>query len=245
MADRRFLRLGMPVIVFDGDDTLWETEPLYDDARTSAANYVGTLGIDPVAFEATQKRVDVERARSLGLTRNRFPGSSVLAAQELAGQESLHLRKSELRKVSALSSEVFQRTAPTNPDASTVMAQLTDRFQIALLTKGDESVQRKRVADSGLAYLLDFAHIVNDKDEAAFRYVLSRLQASPLESWSVGNSAKSDILPAVGIGMKGILIDAPVWAHESPVSLSDFEGRYWNAAGLMEVPSLIFDGSSA
>ena len=33
-------------IVFDGDDTLWETEALYDDARRRAREIVAATGLD-------------------------------------------------------------------------------------------------------------------------------------------------------------------------------------------------------
>ena len=47
-------RRGMPAVILDGDDTLWQTEPLYDEARTDTATYVSSLGIDSQEFEQRQ-----------------------------------------------------------------------------------------------------------------------------------------------------------------------------------------------
>ncbi len=232
-------RRGMPAVILDGDDTLWQTEPLYDEARTDTATYVSSLGIDSQEFEQRQREVDLERAASLGVARVRFPGSSVEAARSLAASHSIQLKRRQLRRVSSISSEVFQKKAPTDANAADVIARLRDRFQIALLTKGDEEVQRKRLADSGLAPLLDFAHIVDQKDEDSFRYVLSRLQANPLDSWTVGNSFRSDIVPALSFGMRAIWVEADAWALEDAPEVADYTGRYLTVKGLDEVPDLI------
>jgi phosphoglycolate phosphatase-like HAD superfamily hydrolase len=65
----------MQGIVFDGDDTLWWTEPLYDEARQAARAIVEQGGLDGAAWDALQRQLDVENVARLGYTRNRFPTS--------------------------------------------------------------------------------------------------------------------------------------------------------------------------
>ncbi len=74
------------VVIFDGDDTLWETEILYDEARDDAAALVATTGIDRESFVDLQRQIDVRNVARLGLTKERFPTSSVEAYRELAGR---------------------------------------------------------------------------------------------------------------------------------------------------------------
>ena len=77
-------------VVFDGDDTLWETEPLYDRARSEAAALVAEAGLDPAQFDGLQRQIDVEQVKELGLSSNRFPSSSALAVRELAKRTNQH-----------------------------------------------------------------------------------------------------------------------------------------------------------
>ena len=48
-----------PAVIFDGDDTLWITEPLYDEARTSARRVVEGSGFDGSDWERIEERLYV------------------------------------------------------------------------------------------------------------------------------------------------------------------------------------------
>ena len=92
--------------------------------------------------------------------------------------------------------------------------------KLGLLTKGDHEVQARRVERSGIANLFDVIHIVSEKPAAAFRSIVAELDVEPKDAWSVGNSIRSDILPAVNAGLRAVWIDAHVWEHER------FEGMF-------------------
>src|SRR3712207_5887306 len=63
------------VVVFDGDDTLWRTEPLYDRARQDARFVVENEGLDGARWEELQRRLDVANVARFGLSAKRFPTS--------------------------------------------------------------------------------------------------------------------------------------------------------------------------
>ena len=60
-------------IVFDGDDTLWNTERLYDAARAKARHVVEKAGLDGARWEELERRIDVENVAHLGFSTERFP----------------------------------------------------------------------------------------------------------------------------------------------------------------------------
>lgn len=109
---------------------------------------------------------------------------------------------------------VFVRTAEPVSGVGNLLYMLRDHFQIVLLTKGEEEVQRKRITDAGLINAFDHIAIVRDKGVREFSEVLAAIGASASSAWSVGNSLASDINPALRIGMCAIWIDAPVWEYE-------------------------------
>ena len=57
-------------VVFDGDDTLWSTEPLYDRARQDARAEVVHSGLDGEEWERVERRIDVE---NVGLSSRLWP----------------------------------------------------------------------------------------------------------------------------------------------------------------------------
>jgi putative hydrolase of the HAD superfamily len=235
-------RSTLPIIVFDGDDTLWATEALYDDARHRSADLVAAVGLDPVRYEKLQQRIDVANFDRYGLSPVRFPTSSREAYEKLAAESGAPVSGSVAEEIYQASARVFDVAAPVDPHAQDTLRKLRDVYRLVVLTKGDVAIQRRRVDDSGLVPLLDAACIVEAKNAAVFTATLRELRSDPRSSWSVGNSYGSDVVPAVAAGMRAVWIDAHVWAHERSLSELDLVGHEPNvfvADGLNEVPAIL------
>lgn len=231
--------IGMKdLIVFDGDDTLWRAEHLYDEARARAALIVGGAGLDPTAWDTLQREIDVANVTRMGLSRHRFPTSSVEAYEQLAERSGVSVDDNVRDHVRRAAEVVFERKAPLVPGVRRVLQQLRRDHRLALLTQGDATVQEKRIDDSGLRSSFDLVEIVDRKNEATFSTVLHKLGAQPEGSWSVGNSIPSDINPALRLGMSAIWIEAHVWAHERRED-SPAQGRFLTARELTDVPAII------
>jgi len=69
-----------------------------------------------------------------------------------------------------------------------------------LITKGDLRDQQRKLAKSGLASHFKAIEIVSEKDEATYAEILRRHAIAAGEFLMVGNSMKSDILPALALG---------------------------------------------
>lgn len=229
---------SLPVIIFDGDDTLWRTEPLYDEARGAAAQVVMGFGVDPLAWEGLQRRTDLANVGRFGLSAERFPTSCVEAFLELASRTGLTAGSEEIRAVESAASSVFERVAPLVPHAEEVLSDLQRSHRLILLTQGDPRVQRKRVLDSGLAGWFDEALIAATKSAQVLAGVVDHFRVPHDRSWMVGNSLPSDINPAVAAGMRAIWIDAHVWEHErrEALQLSDL---VFVAESISDVPSIV------
>jgi putative hydrolase of the HAD superfamily len=107
-----------------------------------------------------------------------------------------------------------------------------------LLTKGDDTVQRRRIHQADLELAFDGIHIVPDKTEATFLSLLDHYGCPPAEAWSIGNSLRSDINPALRIGMNAIWVDAHVWEYERSET-APVAGNLQIVASLDDVPNLL------
>lgn len=202
-------------IVFDGDDTLWSTEVLYDDARQLARAVVESAGLDGGVWEERQRRVDVEKVAALGCHPGRFPISCRLAyesmCEELGQPRSMRLSA----EIHSAAKTVFATNAEVHPAASDVLSTLSDKgVVLALLTKGDYDVQMGRIDASGLAGFFDVISVVEEKTSDVVGATVGEMFLLPQSVCSVGNSVRSDILPAVEAGLFPILLDAHVWEYE-------------------------------
>ena len=225
-------------IVFDGDDTLWSTEDLYDSARDHARRIVERAGLDGARWEALERRLDVANVGSLGHSPDRFPTSCVQAYETLSRAEGLEPDPAIARAMDAAAREVFERPAPLLPHADEILGELRARgFRLALLTKGDPRVQRRRIEQSGLAGFFDLVEIVEEKTAETVRSVLERLGVEPESAFSVGNSVRSDVVPSLAAGVTPVWIDAHVWEYEREHDALD-DGRVIaldKLRGLLEV----------
>jgi len=63
-------------IIFDGDDTLWQTEALYDQARDQVAHLISQKGLGaPSVIVEQAKMIDLENAQTQGVKKDRFANS--------------------------------------------------------------------------------------------------------------------------------------------------------------------------
>ena len=201
--------------VFDGDDTLWSTERLYDEARARAREIVEGAGLDGVRWESIERDLDVERVASHAFSPERFPGSCLLAYEAVSqslGQIPDPAIESAVYKAAA---SVFEQDPTVVAGARETLSRLRGRgVRLALLTKGDPQVQLRRIRRSRLESCFDLVRIVPEKTPESIRDIVHSLGVNPSEAWMIGNSVRSDILPALSAGIRAIWVNSHVWEYE-------------------------------
>ena len=151
-------------VVFDGDDTLWSTELLYDEARAEARQIVKASGLDGARWEALERQIDVENVAVFGHSAERFPQSCRQAYDALRVALGMDLDEATANTIEQAARKVFDRPAQLTPGASDTLRTLKEHgARLGLLTKGDPVVQRKRISDSTLAPYFDAISIVPTK----------------------------------------------------------------------------------
>jgi putative hydrolase of the HAD superfamily len=234
-------RSSLPVVIFDGDDTLWETERLYDEAREAAKSLVVAVGLDGDAWDALQRKLDFANAKLYGFSKIRFPLSCVEAYEQTTWRAGLSIDHSVATSVRVAAESVFSASADVIPGVVDTLQVVRTQRRLVLLTQGDSDVQWHRIRTSGLEPLFDRIQIVDSKNDDVLRKLLSELGADLASTWLVGNSLRSDINPARQCGVKAIWVDAHVWEYERG-ELEHTDDGVSKAASISEVASIIFAG---
>jgi putative hydrolase of the HAD superfamily len=103
----------------------------------------------------------------------------------------------------------------TLPHVRDTLERLAPDFRIVLITKGDLFDQERKLAQSGLGDLFHGVEIVSEKTPDTYARAFARHGDGPERSMMVGNSMKSDVLPAIEAGSWGIHVPHPLtWALE-------------------------------
>ena len=104
-----------------------------------------------------------------------------------------------------------------------------------LLTKGDLFDQESKLARSGLGEYFSDVQIVSEKNAATYTRVIARSGVPADRFLMIGNSLKSDVLPAIEAGAMAIHIPyAVTWAHEQ---VHDHADDVTQLATISELPA--------
>ncbi len=125
------------------------------------------------------------------------------------------------------------------PGARQTLEALAGRYRLVMITKGDLFDQERKLAASGLGELFNAVEIVSDKNADTYRRIFARHGDGPERAMMIGNSVKSDIVPAIEAGSWGVHVPYEItWAMEhaeAPVA----HPRFRRMQHLGELPQLI------
>ncbi|GAB2446010.1 HAD family hydrolase [Streptosporangium sandarakinum] len=197
------MRLTGQVLIFDADDTLWENNVLFERVIDDFLGWLAHPTLDRAEIRAILDDIEAANAVAHGY------GSKVFLRSLGECLERLHRRPAtaeERRRIEELAVALVEHRVELIPGVSETLAALGDRHDLLLLTKGDLEEQRRKLEVSALAHHFREVHIVAEKDVEVYRGLVRRYDLTPATTWMIGNSPKSDILPARQAGMNAVFI---------------------------------------
>ncbi len=102
--------------------------------------------------------------------------------------------------------EMLRHPVETLPDAGETLERLSGAYRIVLITKGDLFDQERKLAESGLGEFFDAVEIVSGKTADTYRRIFARHGDGPERAMMIGNSLKSDVVPAIEAGSWGVFV---------------------------------------
>ena len=227
----------MPIttVGLDADDTLWHNETIF---RLTHARFVDLLDDhgDADTIEARLAEVERRNLRLYGYGIKGFTLSMIETAMELCDGGA---PPEVVREILAAGREMLAHPVETLPGVDEVVAQLSEKYRLVLITKGDLLDQERKLAASGLGERFSAVEIVSEKDRATYDRVFGRHGTGPTEAVMAGNSMKSDVIPAIEAGAFGVHIPYHVtWAHEL-ADAPEGHPRYVSLSRIGELPDWI------
>ena len=213
-------------LVFDADDTLWDSNIHFLEAFDRFAAAVGDadLGISRVEIHAAVRRAELMLIKTHGYGRRPYVIALHQAAAELApaGHNENGLRD-EIERIGA---HLLERECALLPDVEPTLQELSQRHRLLMFTKGQRDEQLQKLARSGLGPLFDRVETPREKDVDAYRRLVRDAGLDPSLTYMIGNSPRSDINPAVAAGLRAVFIPHPnTWELEHEEISNDAADR--------------------
>jgi putative hydrolase of the HAD superfamily len=202
----------MPIttIGFDADDTLWHNETLFRLTHQRFAQLLSDS--DPVQLS---ERLEAAERRNLGHYGFGIKGFMLSMIETAIEVTEGRVEASVIAEILAAGREMLRHPVDLLPHARETVTALAADHRVVLITKGDLLDQERKLAQSGLGDLFHGVEIVSDKTAAMYQAAFARHGAGPQNAAMVGNSLKSDVLPALAVGAWGIHVPHDLtWSYE-------------------------------
>lgn len=233
-------------IFFDLDDTLVHCNKYFDLVihrfAKLLADWFSSGRLAPETVKRKQLELDLASVEVNGFTTEHFPQSFVDTYLYFSRSLDRAPRQAEQDQVRALGKSVYDMKIEPYPHMVETLQTLQDEGHLLYLyTGGVPEVQFKKVVHLGLeAFFGDRIHVTRHKTNEAMEEMLSRLKVNREASWMIGNSLRTDIVPALEAGIHAVYIPASIeWQYNIVKVESRPQGAYLTLSSLKEVPDAI------
>ena len=193
---------NLTTIGFDADDTLWQNEHFYTLTRD---RFVGLLADHASADDLANRLLDVQR-RTLKIYGFGIKGFTLSMIETAIAVTDGRVDAATISQILDAGRDMLAHPVETLPQVRETLEALNGEYLLVLITKGDLFDQERKLAQSGLGDLFDAVEIVSDKNATTYRRIFSKVADGPERAMMVGNSLKSDIVPAIAAGSYGIFV---------------------------------------
>lgn len=226
---------GLTTLGFDADDTLWHNEGIF---RLTQARFLDLLADFAEPDHLSERLLDAE-TRNLGAYGFGIKGfvlSMIETALEVTDNK---VPGSVVAEMVTTGKEMLAHPIELLPGVRGVIEGLAADFQLVLITKGDLLDQERKLAQSGLGELFDAVEVVSDKTQATYTGAFGRHGDGASRAMMIGNSLKSDVIPAIDAGSWGVHVPYKVtWAYEQAAAPTQAP-RFHELPTLETLPALI------
>ena len=232
--ERASLPSSIKILGLDADDTLWQNEEFFRLTQDRFADMLSAY-MPPDPLHAELLAAERRNLGRYGYGIKGFMLSMVETAIDVSkGQVPAHV----IHDILTMGRDMLNHPIHLLPGVAECLPRLAQEYALVLVTKGDLLHQEQKLAQSGLGDLFEDVLIVSEKHNTTYQRIFgAQLAATAM----VGNSIKSDILPALAAGAAAIHIPG---RYEWEMEKADAppEGpRFFKASSFNKVSALLME----
>jgi putative hydrolase of the HAD superfamily len=199
-------------LIFDADDTLWENNIYFEAAFDQFCEYLAHSSLSPQQVRSVLDEIELANSKIHGYGSRNFARNLATCFQHLAERD---ISEKDLEAVKDFAHAILEQPIELIEGVEDTVAQLSERHDLTIFTKGDVEEQRLKIDRSGLGSYFSHSAIVKEKDAPAYRALADERGFAVERTWMIGNSPKSDINPALAAGLSAVYVPHPrTWSLE-------------------------------
>ncbi|MBW4984622.1 HAD family hydrolase [Mameliella sp. CS4] len=224
----------LQTIGFDADDTLWHNERFFVLTQERFADLLR----DYAEKDHLAERLVAAERRNIGHYGFGVKGFVLSMIETAIEVTEGRVPASVISDLMAAGRDMLAHPIELLPHAQDAVEAVADTHRVVLITKGDLLHQERKLAQSGLGDLFDGVEIVSDKQPDTYARIFGALPGGTGAAMMVGNSMKSDVVPAIEAGAWGVHVPHDLaWAleHAEPPEAP----RFRTLTDLGDLPDLV------
>lgn len=208
-------------LIFDADDTLWESNPHFLEAQAAFLEVLSRAGhVDEARILAALRLHELAIIAEVGYGRRPYLLALHRIAADIVGPDRVALVRREIEGIGAA---LLERHCELLPGVAETLAELAKCHRLIMFSKGQPNEQLRKLERSGLRRFFTRVGIPLEKDVEAYRRLLAQAALNPARTVMIGNSPRSDINPAIRAGFRAaVYVPYPhTWDLEHEALIAD------------------------
>ena len=184
--------------------------------------------------KAMVDEIDPDTGRKFGFSQERFPKGWIRAYEQLAAKAGAAIDPKVSERLYRTACQFREGPFDMFPGGHDALSEIRDMVEeLHLITAGDERLQWKKIDECGARDLFSKIHVTPMKKKE----ILAQISGErPDACLMAGDSKKSDIVPAVELGIHAVWIPSQTWDFaDADVDPS----KYHQLPSITELPDLI------
>lgn len=235
-------------IIFDLDDTLVHCnkyfELILEQFAGILADWFEPSGITPAEIRDKQIEIDVAGVHQIGFASIHFPESLIDTYRYFCQTTGRLVQAEEEERLMKLGLSVYELPIEPYPGMVETLELLRSQgHELHLYTGGESAIQQRKIDQMKLSnYFQDRIYIRRHKNVEALEGILQSRPFDRSQTWMVGNSLRTDIMPALTARIGAIHIQIPnEWLYNIVELQQRDDLQMYTISALEEVPRIIFN----
>ncbi|XEC92550.1 HAD family hydrolase [Paenibacillus tarimensis] len=233
-------------ILFDLDDTLIYCNKYFymviDQFVDLMSTWFAGYGLDADAIRDKQTEIDIAGVQANGFKSDHFPQSFIETYRYFSGMTGRSRTSSEEDLLWKLGQSVYDYEVEPYPNMEETLDRLAENgHELHLYTGGETLIQRRKIDRMQLErYFGPRIYIRRHKNNAALEQILSEGGFNREQTWMVGNSIRTDVVPALTAGIHAIHMKIDTeWLYNVVQFDIEPKGAFFTLERLIDVPDTI------
>lgn len=235
-------------ILFDLDDTLVYCNKYFNlvlgEFFENMMQWFDGHPLTTQQIREKQLEIDVTGVNKVGFASHHFPQSLIDTYRYFSQRYARSTSTKEETYLSKLGMSVYTQEVEPYPHMVETLEDLKSAgHSLYLYTGGETVIQQRKIDQMKLSiYFDDRIYIRQHKNIEALEGILASGTFDRRATWMIGNSLRTDIMPAVNAGIHSIYIKQPnEWQYNIVELQPNPEASMYTITALEEVPKVIHE----